>query len=140
MGFLKFLGTAGARFVMTSQLRSSGRLWVYFYLLFLFVVSVLPLKSDLPECLSWDKIAHVFLYFILAVMIVKISLVNNKKFGFLSAFIYSSCLGLLIEVIQFFLPYRSFESLDILANSLGSFMGVIIYRLIFIKFKFFSTA
>ncbi|MCK4809991.1 MAG: VanZ family protein [Candidatus Omnitrophica bacterium] len=125
---------------MTSQLRSSGRLWVYFYLLFLFVVSVLPLKSDLPECLSWDKIAHVFLYFILAVMIVKISLVNNKKFGFLSAFIYSSCLGLLIEVIQFFLPYRSFESLDILANSLGSFMGVIIYRLIFIKFKFFSTA
>ena len=28
MAFLKFLGTAGARFVMIEQLRSSGGIWV----------------------------------------------------------------------------------------------------------------
>jgi glycopeptide antibiotics resistance protein len=39
-----------------------------------------------------------------------------------------------MECIQYFIPNRYFEGLDLIANSLGIFLGMIIYRLLIEKY------
>ena len=75
--------------------------------------------KDLTELLT-DKVIHI------GVFILWTCWLSGQFISFFKIFFYTSIFGFLIEVIQYFLPYRSWELLDLLANEIGILIGVII--------------
>lgn len=89
---------------------------------FLSVSEIDPLKvSPFPYC---DKFVHFFLYFFLAV-IAKFCFQKNKNVYYL-AWGYAFFLGFVLEIIQHYLPFRSYDWIDLISNGLGAFLGLII--------------
>ena len=74
-----------------------------------------------------DKIFHVIAYLILSVLwITYIKPFSNKRL-ITVAILGSIGLGVLMEVMQYlFNPNRSFDVFDMLANTLGVFIGTLI--------------
>ncbi len=66
-----------------------------------------------------DKLAHVFLYFILMSWFAQVII---PRYHFYLVLIISS-FGLLLEVAQMVTGYRMFEWGDVLANSIGAMFG-----------------
>ena len=89
------------------------------YLLTIFVVSSFPLV--LPEIYFDPRklIFHFFEYFLLSFLIFKS--INKKE----EACLLSSIYGLLDEIHQFYVPSRTFDFFDILADISGSFFLLI---------------
>ncbi len=82
-----------------------------------------------------DKIAHFTLYFVFAILWWHaLSYIYNKKVIWL-VLVISIAFGIAMELLQlFFFLDRSFEVSDIIANIIGSFVGVsILNRTKFIK-------
>jgi len=81
-----------------------------------------------------DKIVHAGLYFILTVFSVKsfsrqklVPILNQKPYQ--SAFVYAVVLGVIVELVQhYFIPTRSGDILDALANSTGSLLAILILK------------
>lgn len=75
-----------------------------------------------------DKIVHFILFFIQSYLITKSYFAKNKSLNFsiLKVIIPFAAFCVLIEVIQIYLPYRSYDLNDLLMNVLGSFVGSII--------------
>ncbi|MCK4912155.1 MAG: VanZ family protein [Candidatus Omnitrophica bacterium] len=99
----------------------------YIYSFFIVVVALLPVRFPPQLLFSFqDKIIHGLIYFLLAFLIVNTfsrkKIGNSRKYSF----VYVFCLGLVLEMVHYFLPYRSFEFGDILANSIGGFLGVLL--------------
>jgi len=103
-----------------------------FFTLFLFtfnfeesVKSIRLVNPDFSVCL--DKFFHLliflFLYFIWFYSLKKSSIIS-KFILFLSLSIY----GLIIELIQLKLPHRSFEFIDIIFNTTGLLVSLILIR------------
>lgn len=59
-------------------------------------------------------------------MVVNSLLLRKKKNPFTIGVFYAFSVGLTIEIIQIFIPYRSFELLDVASNSLGILVGTLI--------------
>ena len=89
-------------------------------------IGVLP-KTDVP---SADKIVHAIMYFSIAGMLMlnQTSYFRNKitKAQLYFAFLFSVSFGILMEIIQFFLPWRSGSIYDLIANALGAVIAIII--------------
>jgi len=103
--------------------------WYTFFSYTLFIVFI----SFLPVKVSWhvplpllDKILHCLMYFLLSFIATNTFILKKKLYPRAFSLSYAFLLGLIIEVIQFFLPFRSFESLDILSNFIGSFLGCLL--------------
>ena len=93
-----------------------------------FEESVKSIKLVNPEFLVYaDKFFHfltfLFLYFIWFYSLQKSSIIS-KFILFLSLSIY----GLIIELIQLKLPHRSFEFIDIIFNTTGLLVSLILIR------------
>jgi VanZ family protein len=67
-----------------------------------------------------------FEYLLLAFIAINTSLLCGEKRPYLFSFSYAFGVGLIIEGIQFFLPYRSFEFSDILSNGVGCALGLLL--------------
>ena len=93
-------------------------------------IGVLP-KTDVP---SADKIVHAIMYFSIAGMLMlnQTSYFRNKitKAQLYFAFLFSVSFGILMEIIQFFLPWRSGSVYDFIANTLGVLLAIVIILLI----------
>lgn len=100
---------------------------VFLYSLFIIFVSVIPIKG--PPQLSFpfsDKLFHCLIYVILSFITTNtfyLKRLNRPRF---IGFSYAFCLGLGIELIQLFLPFRKFEVADIFFNFLGSIGGCLL--------------
>ncbi len=70
----------------------------------------LPLVEDL-----WDKAKHFAAFLVLAFLATRAFPRANPYFRFCGLLAY----GLLIEIVQYFLPYRDASGLDLLADALG---------------------
>ena len=86
--------------------------------------------GKLPDVNNSDKLAHFVAYFVFVLIwsayFVFTSLQLPKVIAFYS-FIIAFVFGLLMEIMQFTLTsYRSFDLLDVLANTLGGFCGAIL--------------
>ncbi len=79
--------------------------------------------------LSWDKANHCFAFFALFVMLsfAYQDLSQTKKL--LALFLFA----VQIEIVQYFLPYRSFSLLDIFADAIGLFLGLIFIKILVSK-------
>lgn len=95
-----------------------AKIILYGYTFVLLVLSVMPMD----QAAGTDKANHFFAYFILAV----IATVAFRKYArfYLISFAYAVIVGIFLEGVQFFIPYRSFDLRDILANVTGAGIGV----------------
>ncbi|UCD14874.1 MAG: VanZ family protein [Candidatus Omnitrophota bacterium] len=88
-------------------------------------LSLFPFKEGPQVHICFlDKIVHFMMYMLLSFLVVNTSFLRNRRNVKAFGFFYAFSLGLILEFIQAFLPYRSFEGLDIICNFLGSFGGV----------------
>ena len=82
--------------------------------------------------ISVDKLGHFLAYFVLATNLgmaldFEWRIKNHKQYVFFSCFF----LGLTLEIIQgYALVYRSFEALDLLANTLGILAFILLAKTI----------
>ncbi len=75
-----------------------------------------------------DKFIHFILFFTQSYLVTKSYFlrVKNLTFSILKVIVPFTIFCILIEVIQIYIPYRSFESYDLLMNISGSIAGSII--------------
>jgi len=99
---------------------------VIVFSILILIASILPLKSSTEVIPFLDKIIHGLIYALLSfVSSNALHLKNHPKARFLG-FSYAFSFGIFMEVLQFFIPYRSFDTADIFANLLGSALGVLL--------------
>jgi VanZ family protein len=86
-----------------------------------------------------DKIIHIFIFFFLVYLFCrpfKLSAFPKKKITswFFSIALYGLAYGISVEFIQkYFVPNRSYEVWDIVADAIGCFIGYFYCRKYFIK-------
>ena len=110
--------------------------------LFIFILSSFP-GDDIPKSFIInipfaDKIIHFFLYFLLVILILIGSLKKSKTTltirKFLFAFSISLLYGILLEILQdLVFIMRGADLLDIIANAVGSFIGLLTFYYIIQK-------
>ncbi|MFV0305568.1 MAG: VanZ family protein [Moheibacter sp.] len=130
--------------IKKSQLRRGStftKLLLGLYTLFLFVVTLLPsdiVKAEerdwLPEIFlkNGDKVVHFTLFFIFTYLLYQSAMVKS----YVGLVLLPFFVGILIELLQYFTHQgRSFDLLDILANTIGILIMVLF--LFFIKKRHF---
>lgn len=76
---------------------------------------------DSPVIVSGrDKVAHLFAYAVLMFWFMQIVSGTSSRLAAATGLV---SLGIALEVVQAILPYRTFELLDIAANTLGVGLG-----------------
>ena len=101
-------------------------LLVYIYAGIVVFFSIIPIQESPIKGFPWDKVAHLCIYFIFALIVIRAATLWKKTFSHFLVFISLFLFGLSIEILQCYLSYRSFEVYDIIFNSagiLGAFLG-----------------
>jgi len=104
------------------------KLIIWFYVLYVFIVtyfSLTPIEHKISESI-WDKAAHFTAYLFLVMIVRRVHL----RFNYLTCLVICCSYSFIIEFIQYFIPNRQFDILDMLANVLGAVLGAILYYLI----------
>ncbi len=102
------------------------KLWLLIGLIYIVVIFYLCLRRSTgttPSFAHLDKIIHFSAYFIMMSYFAQIL----KKSSYKKAFIAFLLMGVLIEFLQLMTGYRSFELLDMVANTSGLLMGWLIF-------------
>ena len=91
----------------------------------LFIVSVVPVQPTV-SIRHLDKLLHLCEYLLFAWLLVRAVRRSRMqpRTAHLRAWLYATGYGALIELIQAFLPWRSAELADALANAIGAGLGV----------------
>jgi VanZ family protein len=127
--------------VKLSDLLKVGNLLLFLLVLVISVIDISNIPKD-DESLINDKFLHMLAYFFLSLTTqiaqwkfkiikesynygLKVKILNNYSIVLIITFLY----GILLEVIQNFLPNRNFDVNDIIANFLGIVIGLITYYL-----------
>lgn len=90
------------------------------------VLSLLPQDQVSIQVPMTDKAAHFLTYFILTIIAL---LSSNQKHSLLMILTIQILIGVCLEVAQSFIPGRTPEFLDVLANSLGVLFGALAHFL-----------
>ncbi len=106
-----------------------GKLYL-FWILFIALLMLLPgrvIPTVHWDFISIDKAVHLFLFAVLVLM--GLIAISNKKLKFLGpnpmlvSIILSIGYGYTIELIQSFIPQRSYDFADLAANCVGTIVG-----------------
>lgn len=100
-----------------------GRTLYFTYLIIILISAIIP-PSNIPSSID-DKIVH-------AVGFMGVALLYAwayKKEKWWKNIIYGLAFGIFIEIIQYFIPYRSFELFDIIADGVGLILGVLLVEI-----------
>ena len=107
-----------------------GRIFLAVNLLFITTLSLVPVKGALAVNI-WDKAQHTGAYLLLGLLAAS----ANRSFCLTPhTATYLALYGVLIEVIQGCLPWRSFSLLDMVANAFGISLAALI-TIAFVKRK-----
>ncbi|MEK6531095.1 MAG: VanZ family protein [Deltaproteobacteria bacterium] len=109
---------------------------------FIVVFSVRPVPEDLPDLPDIDKLYHFIAYFLLGFLWARaldssalaFAGGNRKKGALAFAAIMAFLFGVLMEVVQYFIPERSAEVVDALANGAGAISGAFVFGYICLRF------
>jgi len=99
------------------------------YVLLIAYFSLIPTEHETFKGIG-DKWTHFITYLILFI----IAKIVHTRFNYLTCAIACFIYSFIMECIQYFIPNRYFEGLDLLANSLGIILGMVIYRLLIEKY------
>ena len=106
-----------------------NRYWlpVVVYCAAIFIQSAFPTTEQLPQWTHLDKILHVAAYALLGFLFFRAlatgRLNYNRNILFILSILLSSLYGLSDEIHQSFVPGRSAEASDALADLVGGFLG-----------------
>lgn len=92
------------------------------YIIYLSYLSLKRVNVSEPPFPHFDKVAHFIAHSILTFLF----LINWNQIK--KSFLQSLFIGVGIEIAQYFLPYRSFDLLDMAANCLGSLCLIGLWR------------
>ena len=97
------------------------------------ITSIINIKDTGLLSLIIRKLAHFIEYFILGILVINFITRYDKKIiiAILLCIIYATS----DEIHQIFVPGRSCQIIDIMIDSLGSIMGIYLYKLITKKCK-----
>lgn len=110
--------------------------------IFVLFLTLLPGKQmpditfSLTELLKFDKVAHFFVFAVL-VCLMSIGFAKQNTYATLHfkpvrhALLVSILYGIMIEIMQNYIPDRSFEVNDLIANTLGCGLGVFLFYVIY---------
>ena len=107
------------------------KLIIGFYVIYVFIItyfSLTPIEHKISVSI-WDKASHFTAYLFLFMFVKKV----HVRFNYLICVIICCSYSFIIECIQYFIPNRMFDILDMLANVLGTILGVVLYYLIIEK-------
>jgi len=100
---------------------------VLFYCAAIFIQSSLPTIEQLPQWPHLDKILHVAAYALLGFLFFRALSGDrpsfNRNFSLILSIIFTGLYGLSDEIHQSFVPGRSAEVADALADLAGGFLG-----------------
>ena len=85
----------------------------------IFALAIIPPCEGQASIPYLDKLIHFLAFFILSVG----TLYAFRVTQIFQCILFIVCYGIFIEVIQYFIPYRSFEILDIIADIIGALVG-----------------
>lgn len=89
--------------------------------------------SDIPKIRvfsHFDKLVHMLFYAGLTFLLIWNLNKNKNKFWFILSFVF--CWGLFMEIIQGVSNLgRTFDLLDVLSNSFGFLLGLLVWEIIF---------
>ena len=94
--------------------------WIYTFFILYFSFS--PFVLDVPTS---DKLNHFIAFFIFSILVKE-----AYKTSYWGSFFYALFLSVIIELVQYFLPYRDAEYADFLADLLGITLGLFMYFVI----------
>ncbi len=84
-------------------------------------------KFGLPTSFPFlDKVVHFILFFIQSIFITNTIYEyrnRNNRILLILSIIFLLLLGVIIEIQQIYLPYRTFEIMDLISNFVGVFSG-----------------
>jgi VanZ family protein len=107
------------------------KLIICFYVIYVLIITYfsLTLIEHKGPLIIWDKASHFTAYLLLVMFVKKVHI----RFSYLTCVITCFSYSFIIECIQYFIPDRQFDVLDMLANLLGVILGVLLYYLIIEK-------
>lgn len=98
--------------------------WGFFIVYLLIIYSP---KFGLPTSFPFlDKVVHFILFFIQSIFITNTIYEyrnRNNRILLIVSIIFLLLLGVIIEIQQIYLPYRTFEIMDLISNFVGVFSG-----------------
>ena len=112
---------------------SFRRYWSFLiiYTLIIFSISTLPGSAfeEMPQIPFADKIAHALLYLALGFISLRAFLRRRRLLlsYFLFSLAYCIFIGILDEYYQSFIPQRVTDIGDLLADTIGAFIGTLFY-------------
>ena len=105
------------------------------YCVFIFIQSGLPVPFDMPDVSHFDKLLHLGGYGVMGILFYRTYLAGwpqAKKRRLIWASVISTALyGLSDEIHQYFVPERSADLLDWVADAAGGVLGAVVYQRLF---------
>ncbi|MBQ9214079.1 MAG: VanZ family protein [Bacteroidales bacterium] len=100
------------------------KLSIIWALIMLLATTMKP-SDEMPkfEIPYFDKIVHFGIFGVLGFLIS-----YEKRSSYYNTLILCALYGVAIEIIQSFLPWRSFEWADMLADTLGALAGILVAK------------
>ncbi|MEZ4526360.1 MAG: VanZ family protein [Desulfobacterales bacterium] len=109
-----------------------NRIFLLFYMLLIFMVSALPSDESLSFRFlaelkpQWQNLLHIPVYMLLAFL--WLHCVRSPYERSMAVFLYANGYGIFNELVQMMIPGRFFSLLDMLLNSLGVLLGIMLFR------------
>ena len=90
------------------------------------------------ELFSFDSFAHAFLFAVLCFLMIvgltkQFTFPKLRHFAIRASLLISSMFGIFIELMQHFFIYgRQGDIIDVVANTIGCLLGIVLFKLIYI--------
>ena len=115
--------------------------FTFCWLLLILLLTLTP-GSSMPETnlweelISFDKIVHFAIFSMLVLLMIvgftkQYTYEKLRKNAVLASLSISVAYGILIELIQIPIPGRGLEIMDIVANTIGCFLGYAVFYLVY---------
>lgn len=118
---------------MTGRLKRIGLYWLplVLYCLAIFIQSSFKTPGQVPAIPMIDKILHFVAYAIMGILFFRayrtLPIGNRQLLLALLSILSAGLYGISDEIHQHFVPFRNADSMDVLADFLGSIGGVTVY-------------
>jgi len=107
---------------------------VILYCLLIFIQSSYPATQSLPSIPHMDKLAHTGAYALLGFLFFRVfqttSIQKNAVLLVIFSALASSLYGISDEIHQYFVPSRTADIMDVLADATGSVLGAVTGQLL----------
>jgi VanZ family protein len=105
---------------------------LFSYCALIFIQSSRPFPGNIPDIFFIDKVLHFFGYALLGVLFFRayhtLPVKNRPRLIFFLSILSATLYGISDEIHQHFVPSRSADAWDMLADMLGSIFGVFIFH------------